>query len=86
MSNHEQIKKDLQRATKTKSFIKKRNWKRIDFPSEKDDWKKFEKNNLKLFLVFCMLKKGKIYFAYVSKHTSNSEKQVTFLMIPNGEG
>ena len=32
-----------------------------------------------------MLKKKKIYPADVSKHNSNCEKQVTLLMIPNGE-
>ena len=30
-------------------------------------------------------KKGKIYPAYVSKYNSNREKQVIFLIIPNGE-
>ena len=30
-------------------------------------------------------KKEKIYPAYVSKHNSNSEKQVLILMISNGE-
>ena len=36
--------------------------------------------------MFCMLKKRKIYLAYVSKHNSNREKQVIRLMISNGEG
>ena len=36
--------------------------------------------------MFCMLKKWYIYPAYVSKHSSSSEKQVIPLMIPNGEG
>ena len=35
--------------------------------------------------MFCMLKKKKIYPAYVSKHNSNREKQVIILMIPNEE-
>ena len=35
--------------------------------------------------MFCMLKKKKIYPAYVSKHNSNYEKQIIFLMILNGE-
>ena len=39
-----------------------------------------------LLLMFCMLKKKKIYPAYVSQHNSNGEKQVIRLMIPNGEG
>ena len=30
-------------------------------------------------------KKKKEYSAYVSKHNSNCEKQVTLFMIPNGE-
>ena len=33
-----------------------------------------------------MLKKKKIYPAYVSKHSSNCEKQVILLMIPNRQG
>ena len=35
--------------------------------------------------MFCMLKKKEIYFAYVSKHNPNSEKQVILLLIPNGK-
>ena len=32
------------------------------------------------------MKKEKIYPAYLSKHNSNGEKQVTILVIANGEG
>ena len=39
--NHEEIKKDPQRITKTEPFINKYTWEGIDFHSEKDDWKKF---------------------------------------------
>ena len=39
-------KKDLQRIIKIKCFIDKYNWEGINYPSKKDDWKKFEKNNL----------------------------------------
>ena len=35
--------------------------------------------------MFCILKKEKIYPAYVSKHNSNHEKEVNLLMISNGE-
>ena len=35
--------------------------------------------------MFCMLKKKKIYPAYVSKHNSNREKQLILLAISNGE-
>ena len=60
--------------TKIKSFINKYNWKRITFPSEKDDWKKIEKNNVTIGLNVFYAKKEKIYPAYVSKHNSNREK------------
>ena len=36
--------------------------------------------------MFCMLKKKKIYPAYVSKLNSDRGKRVILLMIPNGEG
>ena len=54
----------------------------INFPSEKDDSKNVEKNNLIMLLIFCMLKK-KIYTLLLSKHNS---KNKILLMIPNGEG
>ena len=41
--NHEEIKKDPQRITKIKPFINKYNWEGINFPSVKDDCKKFDK-------------------------------------------
>ena len=44
--NYDEIKKDPQRITKVKPFINKYNWEEINYPSEKDDWKKFEKNNV----------------------------------------
>ena len=59
---------------------------KINFPLEKNDWKKFEKNIIKIALNdFLYAKKETIYHAYVSKHISNREKQVILLMIPNGE-
>ena len=71
--NHEEIKKDTQRITKIKPFISKYNWKGIHFPSEKDDWKKFENNNVTMF---CMLKKKKyVLLMFQIKHN----------IIPNGE-
>ena len=69
-------KKDPQRITKI-------NWEGINFPSEKDDWKKFEKNNLTIALNVLYAKREKIYPAHVSKHNSNREKQVILLMIAN---
>ena len=48
--------------------------------------KKIEKNNVTIALNVLYAKKESIYPAYVSKHNSNCEKQVIFLMIPNEEG
>ena len=72
--------------TKIKPFINKYNCEGISFPSEKDNWKKFKKNNVTIALNVWYAKKEKIYPAYVSKRNSNSEKQVILLMIPNAEG
>ena len=83
--NHEEIKKDLQRITNNKPGINKYNWEGIKFPLEKDDLKKIEKNNVTIALNVLYAKKEKLYPVYFSKHNSNREKQVTLLMISNGE-
>ena len=76
--NYEEVRKDLQRITKIKPFVNKYNSEEINFLSEKDDWKKIEKNNVTIALNVLYAKKEKIYPAYVSKHKSNCEKQVLF--------
>ena len=48
--NYEEIEKDPQRITKMKPFINKCNWEGIKYPSEKDDWKKIDKNNVTIVL------------------------------------
>ena len=79
MLNHEEIKKALQRITKIQHFINKYNWERVNFPSEKDNWKKLEKINITITLNVLYAKKEKIYPPYVSNHNSNHEKQVILL-------
>ena len=69
-------KKDPQRITKIKSFINKYNWEGVNYPSEKNEWKKIEKNNVTIVLNVLYAKKENIYPAYVSKHNSNCEKQI----------
>ena len=44
MLNYEEIKKDLQKTAKIKTFINKCIWEGINPSSEKGDWKKIEKN------------------------------------------
>ena len=77
-------KKDKQTITKTKSFINKYNSKGINYPSEKDDSKKFGKNNVTIALNVLYAKKEKIYPSYVPKQL-NREKQVILLMISHGD-
>ena len=84
--SHEEIKKGPQIVTKMKPFINKYKWEGRNFPSEKDDWRKYEKNNLTFAVNILYAKTEKIYSAYVSKNNPDREKQVILLMIPNGEG
>ena len=78
-------KKETQKVTKIKLFIYEYNWEGINVPSEKDDWKKFEKNNLTIALNVLYAKKGKNISCLCFKHNSNHEKQVIILMTSNGE-
>ena len=50
MLNFEEIKKDLEEIAKIKSLINIYIWEGINFPSQKDDWKIFEKNNVTIAL------------------------------------
>ena len=77
--NHVEIGKDVERIAKIQSFINKYKWKRMK--KKKNDWKAVAKNNVTIALN--VLKKEKIYPAYVSKHNSNREQQVILLMSPN---
>ena len=72
--NHEEIGKHAERIIKIKLFINKYQWERINFPSEKDDWKTFEKNNVTIKFNVLYAKKEKKYPPYVSKNNSNFEK------------
>ena len=63
--NHEEIEKHAERITKVKLFRKKYKWEGNHFPSEKDDWKKFEKNNVTIALnIFMQNKKKYILFMF----------------------
>ena len=43
--DYQRIKNDPQEESKIKSYINQYNWKDIRFPSDEEDWKKFEQNN-----------------------------------------
>ena len=57
--NHKKIGKDAGRIAKIKPFIIKYNREEINYPSEKDYWKKIEKNNLTIPLNALYAKKEK---------------------------
>ena len=42
---YQRIKKNPERISKLKPYINQYNWKEIKFPSDKQDWKKFEQSN-----------------------------------------
>ena len=62
------------------------NYEDINHQSEKDNWKKIGKNSLTIALNVLYAKNGKAYPAFVLKNKENPEKQITFLLILNGEG
>ena len=66
----QRIKKDLQKISKLKPYINQYNWKGIKFPSDKEDWKKFEQNNKEIALnvLFVPHNKKEIEPAYTSKY------------------
>ena len=66
--DHEDIGKYPEKITKIKPFIDKYKWKGTNYPSEKDDWKKIEKDNLTNALDVLYGKKENIYPVYASKH------------------
>ena len=57
--NHKKIKDYTQRIIKIKPFIDKYNCEGINYSSQKDDWKKFEKNELTIALNILYTKKEK---------------------------
>ena len=69
--------------SKLKPYINQYNWNDIKFPSNKEDWKKFEQNNkeIALTVLFVPNNKKEIEAAYTSKYTHKRKKQITFLMI-----
>ena len=85
--NYGQIKKDRQRISKIKSFIDQYNWKEIDFPSHRKDWKKFESNNksIHLHILYVPHNTKEIRHTYKSKYNLDRENQVILLIITDGK-
>ena len=64
--NYQHIKRGSQKISKIKHFIDQYNWKGVNFPSHKEDWKKFESNNksIALNISFMLYNTEKIRLAY----------------------
>ena len=79
--NHKQIKNYLEGISNLKPFIDKYNWKGINFPSHKKDWKKFESNkkSIALNILFVPYNAEKIRLACKSKHNFKRENQAILL-------
>ena len=73
--NQEEMGKNPERITKIKPFINKYKKEGINFPSEKDDWKEFEKNNVKIAL---MLKKKKYILLMFQNITQTMKNKLFF--------
>ena len=85
--NHQNINNHPERVTNTNPFISKYNWKEIEFPSHKNDWKKFESNNKTIShnILYIPHNSEEIRHTYKSKHNLSHENQVTLLMITDGK-
>ena len=85
--DYQRIKKDPQRISKLKPYINQYNWKDIKFPSDKEDWKKFEQNNKEIALnvLFVPHNKKEIELAYTSKYNYKSKKQLILLLITDDD-
>ena len=72
-----------QTISNLKPYINQYNWKGIKFPSDKEDWKKFEQNNkeIALNILFVQHNKKEICHAYISEYNHKCKNQVILLMI-----
>ena len=84
--NYQKIGKNPERITKTKPFISEYSWEGIQYPSEKDDWRKTENINPAIMLNVFYEKEMEFCPAYISKHNSNYKEQIIILIISKGEG
>ena len=80
---YQKIKKDPQRISKLNPYINQDNWNDRKFPSDKEDWKKFEQNNKEtaLNVLFIPHNKKEREIAYKSKYNYKRKKQVILLTI-----
>ena len=76
--NHKQIEKDPQGISKNKPLIGTYNWEGINYPSEKNYWKKFKKNNLTITLNVLHAKKRNYALPVFQKLTQIVKSKLFF--------
>ena len=81
--DYQRIKKDPEKISKLRPYINQYSWKGIKFPSDKENWEKFEQNNkeIPLNMLFQRHNKKEICHAYISKYNRKRNNQVILLMI-----
>ena len=84
---HIEIRDHPQRINKIMPYISNYNWDRINFPSHRKDWERFEKDNTDIALSTLSVPHNKktIELQYKSKYSRTPSKQVVLLMITDGE-
>ena len=83
-SGYQTIKTHPERTSKLKPYIDQHNWKGIKFPSDKEDWKKFEQNNQEIALNVLFVPHNKEEIErHISKYNYKCKKRVNLLMITN---
>ena len=83
--HNERISKNSHRISKHKPFIDNYDWTDIIFPSEQNDWDKFERNNkaVSLNILSAHETKKKINIIRVSEFNRKRKHQVILLLITN---
>ena len=81
--NYQNIKNNPERISNINPFIDQYNWKEINFPSRKEDWKKFELNNkpIALNILYVSYNTKEIRHEYKSKYNLKRENEVILLII-----
>ena len=85
--NHKEIKNHPERISNPKLLIDQYNWKGINFPSQKEYWKKFESSNksIALNILFALYNTENRRLADKSKYNFKHENHVILLMITDGK-
>ena len=85
--NYQKSKSHPERISKIKPFIDQYNWKEINFPSDKEDGKKFELINksIALNILFAPYNTEEIRLVFKSKYDFKHENQVIVLMITDAK-